>query len=254
MASQTINTKPITCRVEFPPSPMPTTTAVRDPLIVAPVTWYTTCKRLFDVLLALILLILASPIILVAAVLVRLTSRGPAFYSQTRTGLGGRPFTIYKLRSMYHNCELRSGPQWSQRGDSRVTPLGRFLRASHIDELPQLWNILKGDMSLVGPRPERPEFVLRLEQAIPHYAERLCVLPGVTGLAQIHLGPDTDLASVERKLAMDLYYIQHIGLWFDLKIIVATALHVLFPYQPSKWFFRLSPAICARAIGLRLRD
>src|SRR5581483_4669050 len=138
------------------------------------------------------------------------------------------------------NCERISGVRWSQRGDPRVMPIGRLLRRLHVDELPQLWNILKGDMSLIGPRPERPEFVPQLEEAIPRYRERLLVLPGVTGLAQIHLGPDTDLASVERKLAFDLYYVQKLGFWTDLRILLATVVHVFQPFVAEKWFFRLS--------------
>src|SRR5262249_12591904 len=120
-------------------------------------------------------------------------------------------------------CEKLSGPQWSQRGDPRITPLGRILRQTHIDEFPQLWNVLRGDMSLVGPRPERPEFVPQLIEAIPHYGERLQVRPGVTGLAQVQLPPDTDLESVRRKVSCDLYYIQHLNLWLDLRILLCTA-------------------------------
>jgi lipopolysaccharide/colanic/teichoic acid biosynthesis glycosyltransferase len=107
-------------------------------------------------------------------------------------------------------------------GDSRVTPIGRFLRASHIDELPQLWNVLCGDMSLIGPRPERPEFTPVLEQAIAGYRDRLVIRPGVTGLAQVQLPPDTDLASVQRKLAYDLYYIEHMSPWLDVRVLIGT--------------------------------
>jgi len=183
-------------------------------------------KFALEYCLAAALLILAGPVVLLCALLVRLTSRGPAFYSQVRIGRGGRPFRIYKLRTMYHECELRSGPQWSVKGDPRVTPLGRFLRRSHLDELPQLWNILKGDMSLVGPRPERPEFVPKLAEAIPLYELRLLVRPGVTGLAQVQLPPDTDLASVRLKLSYDLFYACHLSLWGDLRILAATACKV----------------------------
>ena len=141
---------------------------------------------------------MAAPFIFVAALLVKLTSRGPAFYSQVRLGLDGRPFYIRKLRTMYHNCERLSGPCWSTANDCRITPVGRFLRRSHIDELPQLWNVLCGEMSLVGPRPERPELIPTLARSIPGYRHRLEVRPGVTGLAQIQLPPDTDLDSVRR--------------------------------------------------------
>ena len=137
----------------------------------------------------------------VAAIVVKLTSRGPAFYTQIRLGQDGRAYAIYKLRTMTHDCEKLSGPQWSKKGDCRVTAVGRLLRRSHLDELPQLWNVLRGEMSLIGPRPERPEFVPRLERSLPHYRARLHVRPGVTGLAQVQLPPDTDLGSVRRKLA-----------------------------------------------------
>jgi lipopolysaccharide/colanic/teichoic acid biosynthesis glycosyltransferase len=169
------------------------------------------------------LLVLCAPVMLVVAVLVRATSPGPVIYSQTRLGWRGRRFRIYKFRTMWHDCERRSGPRWSSPGDPRVTPLGRFLRWSHLDELPQLWNVLRGDMCLVGPRPERPEFVRVLREAIPPYTLRLHVRPGVTGLAQVQLPSDTDLGSVRRKLAYDLYYIQHGGLSLDLRLIVCTA-------------------------------
>jgi lipopolysaccharide/colanic/teichoic acid biosynthesis glycosyltransferase len=231
------------------PTPRPRTVPPRPPTVVVPVTWYRTGKRVLDFGLALLLLVLVSPVILLMAVLVKLTSRGPVFYSQARVGRGGRPFTIHKIRTMYHRCERLSGPQWSLKGDPRVTPVGRFLRRTHLDELPQLWNILTGDMSLVGPRPERPEFVPQLDLAIAHYRDRLLVLPGVTGLAQIHLGPDTDLSSVERKLMFDLYYIKHLSFWTDLRILLATAVHVVKPFVANKWFFRLTPQTCAESIG-----
>jgi lipopolysaccharide/colanic/teichoic acid biosynthesis glycosyltransferase len=128
---------------------------------------------------------------------------------------------------MYHQCERLSGAQWSGRGDPRVTPLGWLLRATHIDELPQLWNVLRGDMSLIGPRPERPEFLPQLEKALPRYRERLLVRPGLTGLAQVRLPPDSNLDSVRRKLAHDLYYVDQVGFWLDLRILFSTLLHVL---------------------------
>lgn len=234
--------RPDSRRGDFRPSP-----------VRVPVGWYVSAKRSFDLLLAGVLLALAAPILLVVAALVKLTSRGPIFYSQTRLGRGGRPFTIWKVRSMVHNCERFSGVQWSQKGDPRVTAVGRFLRRSHLDELPQLWNILRGDMSLIGPRPERPEFVPQLEKAIPRYRERLLVLPGVTGLAQVHLGPDADLAGVERKLAFDLYYVQNVNFWTDLRVFLATIIHVFKPFVADRWFFRLDPNRCAAAVGLVFR-
>jgi lipopolysaccharide/colanic/teichoic acid biosynthesis glycosyltransferase len=194
--------------------------------------WYGPCKAAAETLFALALLLLTAPVIGLAALLVRLTSSGPAFYSQTRVGRNGRPYTIYKLRTMYHECEKHSGPRWSTTGDTRITPAGRFLRRTHIDELPQLWNVLRREMSLVGPRPERPEFVPQLAAAIPLYRCRLLVAPGVTGLAQVLLPPDTDLDSVRRKLSHDLYYVQRCSLWLDVRLVIATGFHVVgVPYS-----------------------
>jgi len=183
-------------------------------------------KSSFDVTVSAVLLIVTAPVVLLAALAVRLTSAGPAFYSQVRVGANGRRFTIWKLRSMYHNCEAASGVCWSTRGDKRVTPVGWFLRASHIDELPQLWNVLRGDMSLVGPRPERPEIVAGLLKSIPSYDERHRVKPGVTGLAQILLPPDSDLESARRKVAMDLRYLDGFGLWLEVRVLAGTVLHL----------------------------
>jgi lipopolysaccharide/colanic/teichoic acid biosynthesis glycosyltransferase len=197
-------------------------------------------KRITDCLAAVLLLFLTAPLLLLSMLLVKLTSRGPAIYSQIRLGLHGRPFTIFKVRSMAHECESLTGALWSIPGDMRVTRLGKWLRKTHIDELPQLWNVLRGDMSLVGPRPERPEFVPQLEQAIPHYRERLLVRPGVTGLAQVQLPPDTDLASVRTKLAYDLYYVANPGCWFDSRLCWATALKMVgVPFRGIRWVFAL---------------
>jgi lipopolysaccharide/colanic/teichoic acid biosynthesis glycosyltransferase len=200
--------------------------------------WYESCKRYLDVILALLLLAGSAPFLLLAVLLVKLTSRGPVLYSQTRLGRYGRPFTIYKVRTMTHNCESLTGAQWSKPGDSRVTPVGRFLRKTHLDELPQLWNILKGDMSLIGPRPERPEFTPQLEQAIPLYRERLRCRPGLTGLAQVQLPPDTDLNSVKIKLAYDLYYVQRLSPWMDVRLLFCTAFHVIgVPFETLRKMF-----------------
>lgn len=202
-------------------------------------TYYEVISRVLNVLLALFTLALTWPVVLAAVALVRLTSRGPALYSQTRLGRGGRPFQIYKIRSMQHECERASGPRWSVNGDPRVLPIGGFLRRTHIDELPQLWNILRGDMSLVGPRPERPEFVPQLERIILNYRSRLTVLPGLTGLAQIHLPPDSDLDSVRRKLAYDLVYVRRRSLWLDVRILLATICHLLVPFARLTCLLRL---------------
>lgn len=177
--------------------------------------------------LGAILLIPALPIIGLLALLVRLTSPGPGIFRQSRVGLQGRRFTMYKLRTMRVDAEMRSGPVWAQVDDPRVTPLGRILRRLHLDEFPQLFNVVKGEMALVGPRPERPEFVQQLALSIPGYVDRLLVRPGITGLAQINLPPDTDLESVRRKLALDLEYIQCASVWFDLRIVGATCLRLL---------------------------
>lgn len=179
-------------------------------------------------LLALLLLPVCLPLLLLLIVVVRLTSRGPGIYRQTRVGLAGRHFQLYKLRSMRVDAEAGTGAVWAQlRGDPRVTPFGRFLRATHLDELPQLFNVLNGEMGLVGPRPERPEFTHKLALEIPGYMERHAVRPGITGLAQINLPPDTDLDSVRRKLLLDLQYIRTGGLSVDLRICFVTALRVI---------------------------
>ncbi|HJZ58646.1 MAG TPA: sugar transferase [Gemmataceae bacterium] len=181
-------------------------------------------KRWTDCAIAGPLLVISLPVMLTAMTLVKLTSRGPALYSQTRLGLNRRQFTLYKIRSMTHNCEAATGACWSGgRKDPRVTFIGRILRATHIDELPQLWNVLRGEMTLVGPRPERPEIVARIEPLIPGYAERLSMVPGLTGLAQVQLPPDVDLDSVRRKLRYDVYYGANQGFWLDIRLIVVTA-------------------------------
>jgi lipopolysaccharide/colanic/teichoic acid biosynthesis glycosyltransferase len=206
---------------------------VRPPIFApAPKPVYDAVKVVADYALAAVLIVLAAPVMLLTALAVKLTSRGPVLYSQTRVGKNGQPFTLYKIRTMTHDCEKASGVCWSTPGDSRITPIGAILRKTHLDELPQLWNVLRGDMSLVGPRPERPEFTPALERAIPHYRDRLAMRPGVTGLAQVQLPPDTDLASVRRKLAYDLYYIRYRGLWLDLRLIACTAVHMAgVPYR-----------------------
>ena len=203
-------------------------------------SWYDPLKAITDRFIAALLLGLTFPLIILAAIAVKLTSRGAIIYSQVRLGRGGKPFWIYKIRTMAQNCETQSGVQWSTPGDPRVTRVGRFLRKSHIDELPQLWNVLRGDMSLVGPRPERPEFVPQLDQAIGRYRERMRVRPGITGLAQVQLPPDTTLESVRRKLAHDLYYVEKMGFWLDLRILLSTGLHFLgLPYALMVRLFAL---------------
>ncbi len=189
--------------------------------------WYPPLRRAAEFSAALALALFALPAILLAALVVKLTSRGPAFYTQTRVGKNGRLFTIYKLRTMIHNCESLTGPRWSIPGDPRITRVGQFLRDTHLDELPQLLNVLRGDMSLIGPRPERPEFLPGLQRALPAYRERLAVRPGVTGLAQVQLAADTDLESVRQKLVYDLYYVERLSPWLDFRILVSTLFYAL---------------------------
>jgi lipopolysaccharide/colanic/teichoic acid biosynthesis glycosyltransferase len=171
---------------------------------------------------AAVLLVPAAPVIAAACLLVRLTSPGPVIYRQVRLGAGGRQFTLYKIRTMVADAERETGAIWAAENDPRVTAVGAFLRALHIDELPQLVNVIKGDLALVGPRPERPEIAAVLVEEIPEFWDRLVVKPGITGLAQINLPPDTDLESVRRKLQLDLEYIQRANPWLDLRILLST--------------------------------
>jgi lipopolysaccharide/colanic/teichoic acid biosynthesis glycosyltransferase len=212
-------------------------------------------KRLMDLVGATLLLLVLWPVMLLVVVLVRLTSPGPALYSQVRVGLNlrqkstdrrqrvfgapeqgdrrepgrdrrgepafGKPFVLYKFRTMRIDAE-KHGAQLATKGDPRITPVGRFLRKTRLDELPQLWNVLRGEMSLVGPRPERPEFCEKLSCEIPNYLNRLGLKPGLTGLAQIINGYDTDLNSVRRKVSLDLLYLQNCCVLNDLKILFRT--------------------------------
>ena len=180
-------------------------------------------RALFDRLLATILLVVLSPVILIALVLVRVTSSGSPIYTQKRVGQNGLHFTIYKIRSMYQDSEL-NGPRWCIPGDPRVTPIGQYLRWTHLDELPQLINVIRGEMSLIGPRPERPELIAQLERALPHYRLRLMVRPGISGLAQVLQAPDTDLGSVRRKLKYDIHYVDRMSFFLDARICIATIL------------------------------
>jgi lipopolysaccharide/colanic/teichoic acid biosynthesis glycosyltransferase len=204
-----------------------------------PSSVYAGIKPGIDMVLAILLLIPALPIIGICWVLVKLSSSGPGFYIQTRSGKDGAPYRIIKLRTMAHDCEARTGIQWSQKGDSRVTKLGKFLRTTHLDELPQLFNVIRGEMSLVGPRPERPEVINSkgLKGLVTGYAERLTVRPGVTGLAQLQLPADSDIASVRHKVVYDLYYVVNQSLWLDLRLIVATLFKAM-GFGPS-WLRRL---------------
>jgi exopolysaccharide biosynthesis polyprenyl glycosylphosphotransferase len=177
-------------------------------------------KRVFDVMFALVGLMVLAPVCFLAVLLVKLSSPGPAIFSQERVGLGGRRFTLYKLRTMVQDAEANTGPVLSSGDeDSRLTKIGAWLRKCRMDEVPQLWNVLRGDMSLVGPRPERPHFVDDFERRIPSYGLRHRVRPGMTGLAQVYGGYHTDARD---KLRFDLIYVSHQSLWLDVCILART--------------------------------
>lgn len=185
-------------------------------------------KRIFDIIASLLLLVLTLPIIALFAVLVKLDSKGPAFFRQTRVGLYGEPFTLIKLRSMRIDAE-KDGAKWAEKDDPRITRLGRFMRKFRIDELPQAWSVLKGEMSFVGPRPEVPSFVESLEREIPFYAERHMVKPGITGWAQINYPYGASIEDSRRKLEYDLYYAKNYTPFLDLVILLQTLRVILWP-------------------------
>ena len=220
--------------------------------------WTQRAKRALDLFCAVGMLVLLAPVMLLVALAVRLTSPGPILFRQIRTGLNlrvsrdrradrfdaagderrqksndrrqatcfGRPFVLYKFRTMRIDAE-KNGAQFATKGDPRVTSIGRFLRKSRLDELPQLWNVLRGEMSLVGPRPERPEFIESLSQEVPNYLLRLGIKPGLTGLAQVLNGYDNDIAGFRRKVALDLLYLQNCCVVNDVKILFRTVSVVL---------------------------
>ena len=200
-------------------------------------------KRAIDFTVSSIGLLILSPVCLLIALAVKLDTPGPVFYTQVRVGINrrrprrsgappeverrkadafGRPFRIYKFRSMVTDAERSTGPVWASLEDSRITRVGRFLRRCRLDETPQLWNVMLGDMSIVGPRPERPTFVQSLTVSIPDFPKRCSALPGITGLAQVTSHYDTSVASANRKLQYDLYYLKNGRLLLDLKIMAAT--------------------------------
>lgn len=187
---------------------------------------YSIAKFAVEWTFSLTMLTLSLPILIAAAVLTKVTSSGPVFYCQTRLGKNGRHFRVIKLRTMTHDCEAQTGPVWAMQDDPRVTPVGRFLRDTHLDEIPQFWNVLRGEMSLIGPRPERPEIASQLQCLIPAYGHRLEVRPGITGLAQLRLPADRSVKSVRRKLCYDLYYVRHVGLLLDARVLGSTCLYV----------------------------
>ena len=192
----------------------------KDPLTLA-------LKRVLDILASSIGLALSLPICVVTALLIKLTSRGPIFFVQERVGEDGEPFKLIKFRTMQRDAEADSGPVWAQKNDARVTPIGRFLRVTRIDEIPQFLNILAGKMSFVGPRPERPHFVEQLEAQIPFYPLRHTVKPGLTGWAQVSHPYGASIEDAQEKLRYELYYIKNMGLLFDLNIMLRTIAVIL---------------------------
>ncbi len=192
---------------------------------VALAGWQGFLKRVFDVVVSAAILVLLAPVMALIAVVIKLTSRGPVIYQQKRVALDGREFTMYKFRSMYISQEDQDGLQDVRKGDDRVTPVGRFLRRTSLDELPQLWNVLKGDMSLVGPRPERTYYVKKYLKEIPLFSERHRVRPGITGWAQVN--GKRQAAPWEERVPYDLYYIQNWSLWFDIKILILTVIAII---------------------------
>jgi exopolysaccharide biosynthesis polyprenyl glycosylphosphotransferase len=188
--------------------------------------WEAQVKRIMDVGVSLCVLTFGAPALLAVALLIRATSPGPAIYKQERVGRNGKNYIMYKFRSMYIDAESRTGPQWASENDPRITPVGRFIRKTRLDELPQFWNVLKGEMSLVGPRPERPFFVEKLKQEIPWYVRRIKMKPGITGWAQVKHKYDSSIDDVKQKVLYDLYYFENMSLALDIKILLRTVLVV----------------------------
>ncbi|MDV3457905.1 TIGR03013 family PEP-CTERM/XrtA system glycosyltransferase [Sphingomonas sp. HF-S4] len=186
-------------------------------------------KRLFDIAASLLLLVLTLPLVLVTAVAIKLESKGPAFYRQRRVGLYGVGFDVIKLRSMRQDAEAGGQAIWAEKDDPRITRIGRIIRKIRVDELPQCWSVLKGEMSFVGPRPERPQFVEDLEQKLPYYAERHMVKPGITGWAQINYPYGASIEDSRQKLEYDLFYAKNYSPFLDLLILLQTIRVVLFP-------------------------
>ena len=189
--------------------------------------WYEVSRRALDVIGSLLLLAFALPLLLLVAFLIKVDSTGPVLYRQSRVGLHGRIFTMLKFRSMRVDAEV-AGPCWATDRDPRMTRIGAFIRATRLDEVPQLLNVLRGEMSLVGPRPERPHFVQQLAAIIPRYNERTHVLPGITGWAQINYPYGASVEDARAKLAFDLFYINNRALLLDLRILLRTIPVVLF--------------------------
>ncbi len=247
-ASDATLTREIADRVREIPVARDVTPAARRRADVTPRARSEAGSRALNAAIALLALIVLTPVFIVVGLLIKLTSPGPILYLQTRIGLdrrraqhvgsemydrrardlGGRVFAIYKFRSMYIDAEARSGAVWATKGDARITPLGRFMRKCRIDELPQFINVLKGDMNIVGPRPERPSIFQRLRSDIPDYPIRQMAKPGITGWAQINQCPDLCLDDVRRKVHYDIEYLQRQSLVEDVRIMAKTVPVVLF--------------------------
>jgi lipopolysaccharide/colanic/teichoic acid biosynthesis glycosyltransferase len=190
-------------------------------------------QSLFSLSVALAATLVTLPLLILTALAIRLTSAGPILFRQVRIGMDGRPFTLYKFRSMRADKDALSAAVWADRQDPRITPVGHVIRNLRIDKLPQLFNVLKGEMSIVGPRPERPEFARILSEQIPYYRQRQCVRPGITGWAQIRYEYGETLQDSITKLEYDLYYIKHMSFSLDTFIILNTAKTVLLSRQPE---------------------
>lgn len=180
------------------------------------------CKRSLDLFLSILGMLITAPLIAYAAIIIKLQSRGPVIYRQKRVGKSGTVFKIYKLRTMYVDAEKETGAVWAKTNDPRITPIGRLLRKTHIDEIPQLFNVLKGEMSIVGPRPERPEMVRDLKKLIIDYEKRLEVTPGITGLAQVWHKYDETIEDVKKKIKYDILYIKKMSFISDMRIMAQT--------------------------------
>jgi sugar transferase (PEP-CTERM system associated) len=190
--------------------------------------WDTLAKRAFDIIVSVLFLAFTLPITLIAAILVRLDSPGPIFYRQERVGQNGQTFTLMKFRSMRADAES-GGPQWAAQNDARITRMGEFIRQTRIDEIPQIINVLRGDMSFIGPRPERPFFVESLSRHVPYYRERHRMKPGITGWAQINYPYGASIADAKEKMSYDLYYLKNFTIFLDVLILLQTARVVLWP-------------------------
>ena len=184
--------------------------------------YFETAKEVADIILGFLAFVLCLPVLAVCAAIVKLSGSGPVLYRQQRVGKGGRLFMMYKLRTMYANAESASGAVWAASGDPRIMPACRWMRRSHVDELPQIINVIRGNMSLVGPRPERPEILTELEKTYPDVRRRLTVRPGITGLAQVRNGYDTTVEAFRAKLAADLEYIERRNWSAEFRIMAAT--------------------------------